>query len=77
MPRKLRVEYPGAIYHLINRGDRREDIFRDDDDRKMRNPSDLHRTHRWRRRGRNQTDLEQEQTEETKRNWESEKSCLR
>ncbi|MGP8236265.1 MAG: transposase [Limisphaerales bacterium] len=25
------MEYPGAIYHLINRGDRREDIFRDDD----------------------------------------------
>jgi len=33
MPRRLRVEYPGAIYHLINRGDRREDIFRDDADR--------------------------------------------
>jgi REP element-mobilizing transposase RayT len=34
MPRRLRIEYPGAIYHVINRGDRREDIFRDDDDRK-------------------------------------------
>lgn len=33
MPRKLRVEYPGAIYHLLNRGDRREPIFRDDPDR--------------------------------------------
>ena len=33
MPRKLRIEYPGAIYHLMNRGDRREDIFRDDADR--------------------------------------------
>ena len=33
MPRKLRIEYPGAIYHVMNRGDRREDIFRDDDDR--------------------------------------------
>jgi len=33
MARKLRVEYPGAIYHLINRGDRREPIFRDDQDR--------------------------------------------
>ena len=32
--RKLRVEYPGAIYHVMNRGDRREDIFRDDADRK-------------------------------------------
>ena len=30
MPRKLRVQYPGAIYHLMNRGDRREDIFDDD-----------------------------------------------
>ncbi len=35
MPRKLRVEYPGAIYHLINRGDRREPIFKDDEDRKL------------------------------------------
>src|SRR6266550_3144019 len=33
MPRKLRVEYPGAIYHVMNRGDRREPIFRDDADR--------------------------------------------
>ncbi len=30
--RKLRVEYPGAIYHFINRGDRREAIFKDDAD---------------------------------------------
>jgi REP element-mobilizing transposase RayT len=35
MPRKLRVEYPGAIYHVMNRGDRREPIFRDDEDRKL------------------------------------------
>src|SRR5947209_2119805 len=27
MPRKMRVEYPGAIYHVMSRGDRREDIF--------------------------------------------------
>ncbi len=27
MPRKLRVQYAGAIYHVINRGDRREPIF--------------------------------------------------
>jgi putative transposase len=33
MPRKLRLEYPGAIYHVMNRGDHREDIFRDDADR--------------------------------------------
>ena len=33
MPRKMRVEYPGAIYHLMSRGDRRENIFLDDVDR--------------------------------------------
>jgi putative transposase len=35
MARKLRVEYPGAIYHVMNRGDRREAIFGDDADRKQ------------------------------------------
>ena len=30
MPRPLRIEFPGAIYHLMNRGDRSEPIFRDD-----------------------------------------------
>jgi len=33
MARKLRVEYPGALYHVMNRGDHREPIFRDDQDR--------------------------------------------
>src|SRR5258708_32632609 len=33
MARKVRVEYPGAIYHIMNRGDRREPIFKDDADR--------------------------------------------
>ena len=33
MPRQLRLEYEGAIYHLLSRGDRREEIFRDDLDR--------------------------------------------
>src|SRR2546427_707368 len=35
MARKLRVEYEGAIYHLMNRGDRREPIFGDDVDREL------------------------------------------
>ena len=30
MPRKLRIQYPGAMYHVMNRGDQRED---DDSDR--------------------------------------------
>lgn len=33
MARKLRIQFPGAIYHAMSRGDRREDIFRDDLDR--------------------------------------------
>jgi putative transposase len=35
MARKLRLEYPGAIYHVMNRGDRRELIFLDDKDRAL------------------------------------------
>jgi putative transposase len=33
MPRPLRVEYEGARYHVLSRGDRREDIVLDDGDR--------------------------------------------
>ena len=33
MSRPLRIEFPGAIYHVTSRGDRREVIFEDDDDR--------------------------------------------
>jgi len=33
MARKLRLEYAGAVYHVMNRGDRREPIFKDDEDR--------------------------------------------
>lgn len=33
MPRKLRLEYPGAVYHLMSRGNRRGKIFLDDVDR--------------------------------------------
>src|SRR5579863_329737 len=33
MPRQLRREYAGGIYHVMNRGDRREEIFLDDEDR--------------------------------------------
>jgi REP element-mobilizing transposase RayT len=33
MARKLCVQYPGAMYNLMNRGDRREPIFKDDPDR--------------------------------------------
>jgi REP element-mobilizing transposase RayT len=33
MARPLRIEYPGAFYHVINRGNAGEAIFRDDKDR--------------------------------------------
>jgi putative transposase len=33
MARPLRVQYPGALYHVMSRGDRREAIFRGDEDR--------------------------------------------
>jgi REP element-mobilizing transposase RayT len=35
MARKLPVEYEGAIYHVMNRGDRRELIFLDGPDREV------------------------------------------
>lgn len=34
MARPLRIQYEGALYHVLNRGDRREAIFLDDADRK-------------------------------------------
>lgn len=34
MPRHLRLQYHGAIYHLMARGNGRQDIVRDDDDRR-------------------------------------------
>ena len=35
MPRSLRIEFPGAFYHVMARGNRRETIFHDDDDRRF------------------------------------------
>lgn len=35
MSRPLRIEFPGAVYHVTSRGDRREPIYRDDDDRAL------------------------------------------
>ena len=35
MPRNLRLEFPGAYYHVMARGNRREAIFHDDDDRRF------------------------------------------
>ena len=35
MARKLRIQYSGAIYHCMSRGNHRADIFRSDDDREL------------------------------------------
>jgi REP element-mobilizing transposase RayT len=35
MPPSLRLEFPGAYYHVMARGIRRETIFHDDDDRRI------------------------------------------
>ena len=35
MARPLRIEFPGAVYHVTSRGDRKEDIFRIADDRRV------------------------------------------
>ncbi|MDC0934712.1 transposase [Pirellulales bacterium] len=31
MPRKPRIQFPGAIYHVVTRGDGRRELFHDDD----------------------------------------------
>jgi putative transposase len=33
MARKPRIHYPGALYHVILRGNARQDVFFDDNDR--------------------------------------------
>ena len=35
MLRQPRIEYEGAIYHVISRGDRREEIVREDADQRL------------------------------------------
>ena len=35
MPRKLRIEYPGAIYHVVSRANGKGDIFLNDVDRQI------------------------------------------
>ena len=33
MPRQLRIQYPGSMYHVMSRGNGRQDIYLDDVDR--------------------------------------------
>ena len=34
MTRPLRLDFPGALHHVTSRGDRREDIYLNNDDRR-------------------------------------------
>lgn len=34
MPRSIRIEFAGAVYHVMARGNRRDSIFLDDEDRR-------------------------------------------
>jgi len=44
MPRRLRLEFDGAIYHVMTRGNARQDIVHDDDDDRTRLLADLERS---------------------------------
>ncbi len=35
MARSIRIEFPGAFYHVMARGNRREPIFQDEEDRRF------------------------------------------
>jgi hypothetical protein len=35
MARPLRLEFPGALYHVTSRGNARQDIYLDDEDRRL------------------------------------------
>src|ERR1035437_4125601 len=47
MPRKLRIEYAGAMCHVMSRGDRREKIYLDDVEFSRRSPKRLPRACTW------------------------------
>lgn len=34
MARPLRIEYPGAVYHVTSRGNEKKSVFKDDTDRR-------------------------------------------
>ena len=49
MPRKPRVQFPGAIYHIVTRGDGRRGLFHDEDhyDRLTKGLADEVNRSRW------------------------------
>lgn len=49
MARPLRIEYPGALYHITSRGNKRQDIFSSDRDRRrfLHMLHSIVQTHHW------------------------------
>jgi REP element-mobilizing transposase RayT len=49
MARPLRIEFPGALYHVTSRGNARQTIFNDDEDREtfLATLADAIARHRW------------------------------
>lgn len=49
MPRQLRIQCPGAMYHVMSRGNRRAEIFLDDVDRHdfLKTPVEACQKTRW------------------------------
>ena len=49
MARPLRIEFPGAVYHITSRGNEKQNIFLDDVDRKvfLKTLSEVVKTHNW------------------------------
>ena len=61
MPRQLRIDYPGAVHHGMSRGNRRENIYRDEVDRQdfLKTPAEAcqkndRNFHAWKRHAENQ-----------------------
>lgn len=49
MARPLRIEFPGAVYHITSRGDEKKPIFLDDKDREdfLNLLQDINKRHHW------------------------------
>ena len=47
MPRRPRLQYPGAVYHVMSRGNRKNAIFDDDDDRQRFLDTVANASHRY------------------------------
>jgi len=49
MARPLRIEYPGAVYHVTSRGNEKKAVFKDDQDREnfLRTLQHVNKRYNW------------------------------